>query len=102
MLQSVGRPRVAVLIPCYNEEVAVAQVVRDFKASLSEAVIYVYDNNSRDRTVDMAKAEGVIVRCEPASGAKAMSSAGCSRTSTRTYMFWSMEMPPITRRVRER
>jgi glycosyltransferase involved in cell wall biosynthesis len=64
----VGRPRVAVLIPCYNEEGAVAQVVRDFKASLSEAVIYVYDNNSRDRTVDVAKAEGAIVRCEPAQG----------------------------------
>jgi len=60
--------RVAVLVPCYNEEVAVATVVRDFRAALPHAAIYVYDNNSRDRTVEVARAAGAIVRGEPLQG----------------------------------
>ncbi len=55
-------PRIAVLIPCYNEEVAIAAVVRDFRAALPEAAIYVFDNNSRDRTVEIAAGSGAIVR----------------------------------------
>jgi glycosyltransferase involved in cell wall biosynthesis len=55
---------VAVLIPCYNEERAIAKVVADFKAALPEAAIYVYDNNSSDNTVDVAKAAGAVVRRE--------------------------------------
>ncbi len=55
---------VAVLIPCYNEECAVAKVVADFKAALPEAVVYVYDNNSSDNTVAAAKASGAVVRRE--------------------------------------
>ena len=47
--------KIAVLIPCYNEEKTVEKVVRDFKAVLPEAVIYVYDNNSSDRTVELAE-----------------------------------------------
>lgn len=47
--------KIAVLIPCYNEEKTVEKVVRDFKAVLPEAVIYVYDNNSSDRTVELAR-----------------------------------------------
>lgn len=47
-------PTVAVLLPCYNEEVTIGKVVRDFKASLPQADIYVYDNNSTDRTADIA------------------------------------------------
>jgi hypothetical protein len=43
--------RIAVLVPCYNEEAAIAKVVADFRAALPTADIYVYDNNSRDRTV---------------------------------------------------
>ena len=43
-------PHIAVLMPCYNEEAAIAAVVRDFSAALPGAAIYVYDNNSRDQT----------------------------------------------------
>ena len=61
-------PRVAVLLPCYNEEAAIAQVVAGFRAALPEAKIYVYDNNSRDRTVDAARAAGAVVRTERMQG----------------------------------
>jgi glycosyltransferase involved in cell wall biosynthesis len=60
----VGRHRVAVLVPCYNEEVAIGKVVADFRAALPDAAIYVYDNNSRDRTVEVAAAAGAVVRRE--------------------------------------
>ncbi len=60
--EKAGGPRVAVLVPCYNEEAAIAQVISGFRATLRGAVIYVYDNNSTDRTVDVAQAEGAIVR----------------------------------------
>jgi glycosyltransferase involved in cell wall biosynthesis len=60
--------RLAVLVPCYNEEAAVATVVRDFRAALPHAAIYVYDNNSRDRTGEVARAAGAIVRGEPLQG----------------------------------
>ena len=60
--------RIAVLVPCYNEEAAIATVVRDFKAALPQAVIYVYDNNSRDQTVARAREAGAVVRTEPRQG----------------------------------
>lgn len=60
--------RIAVLIPCYNEEVAIAAVVRDFRAALPEATIYVFDNNSRDRTVEFAKEAGAIICRVPLQG----------------------------------
>ena len=60
--------RIAVLVPCYNEEAAIAKVVADFRAALPEADIYVYDNNSRDRTVEAARAAGAIVRSETLQG----------------------------------
>ena len=60
--------KVAVLIPCYNEEKAIPMVVRDFRAALPDADIYVYDNNSKDRTVEIARAAGALVRCEPLQG----------------------------------
>jgi glycosyltransferase involved in cell wall biosynthesis len=60
--------RIAVLVPCYNEETAVPKVVEDFRRVLPDASIYVYDNNSRDRTVEVAKAAGAIVRTEPLQG----------------------------------
>jgi len=56
--------KIAVLIPCYNEEKTIGKVVRDAKKVLPEAIIYVYDNNSTDRTVEIAKAEGAVVRHE--------------------------------------
>ena len=61
-------PSVAVLLPCYNEEVTIGKVVRDFRAALPEATVYVYDNNSTDRTAEIAAAEGAVVRREPRQG----------------------------------
>jgi glycosyltransferase involved in cell wall biosynthesis len=60
--------KIAVLIPCYNEEKAIPSVVRDFRAALPDADIYVYDNNSKDRTVELAREAGAFVRCEPLQG----------------------------------
>lgn len=60
--------RLAVLVPCYNEEKAIGQVVHDFRAVLPQATIYVYDNNSRDQTMAMASAAGAVVRREPLQG----------------------------------
>ena len=57
-----GAPAVAVLLPCRNEEVAIAQVVEDFRRALPGALIYVYDNNSQDRTAAVAAAAGAVVR----------------------------------------
>lgn len=59
---------VAVLVPCYNEEATVAAVVQDFSQVLPAAKIYVYDNNSKDRTVARAREAGAIVRNEPRQG----------------------------------
>lgn len=59
---------VAVLIPCYNEEAAIGQVVRDFRLALPSAKIFVYDNNSTDRTREVAAAAGATVRSEPRQG----------------------------------
>lgn len=56
--------RIAVLIPCYNEEKTIEKVIRDAKEALPEAVIYVYNNNSADRTAELAEAAGAIVRNE--------------------------------------
>jgi len=55
---------VAVLVPCYNEERAIGKVVADFRAALPDAKIYVYDNNSTDGTVELAKQAGAVVRRE--------------------------------------
>ena len=55
---------IAVLIPCYNEAKTIAKVVRDYRAALPEADIYVYDNNSTDHTDDVAREAGAIVRYE--------------------------------------
>ena len=60
--------KIAVLIPCYNEELTVEKVVTDFKRELPAADIYVYDNNSKDKTADLASAAGAIVRKETAQG----------------------------------
>jgi glycosyltransferase involved in cell wall biosynthesis len=60
--------RVAVLVPCYNEEAAVATVVADFRKALPAAEVYVYDNNSTDRTATIAREAGAIVRSERRQG----------------------------------
>ena len=56
--------KIAVLIPCYNEEQTIGKVVRDAYAALPEATVYVYDNNSKDRTVEIAKEAGAVIRYE--------------------------------------
>ena len=61
-------PRIAVLLPCYNEEAAIAQTVAGFRAALPSATIYVYDNNSKDRTIEVARAAGAVVRSERMQG----------------------------------
>jgi glycosyltransferase involved in cell wall biosynthesis len=61
-------PRIAVLIPCFNEQAAIGTVVADFRAALPEAVIYVYDNNSTDGTAEAARAAGALVRHEALQG----------------------------------
>jgi glycosyl transferase family 2 len=60
--------RIAVLIPCYNEEAAIGKVVSDFKATLPHAEVYVYDNNSNDRTAELARSADAIVRNEMRQG----------------------------------
>jgi glycosyltransferase involved in cell wall biosynthesis len=60
--------RIAVLVPCFNEEAAIGQVVRDFRAALPTATIYVYDNNSSDRTAGRAREAGAVVRREERRG----------------------------------
>jgi len=60
--------RIAVILPCYNEEAAIAETVAGFRAALPAATIYVYDNNSRDRTVELARAAGAVVRTERQQG----------------------------------
>ncbi|OYW24009.1 MULTISPECIES: glycosyltransferase family 2 protein [unclassified Sphingomonas] len=61
-------PVIAVLLPCYNEEAAIAQTVAGFRTSLPNATVYVYDNNSSDRTVEVARAAGAVVRSERMQG----------------------------------
>src|SRR5215218_10194709 len=60
--------RVAVLVPCFNEAAAVATVIADFRKALPAADIYVYDNNSTDKTVEVARAAGAVVRSERRQG----------------------------------
>lgn len=62
------QPRIAVLLPCYNEEAAIAQTVAGFRTALPGATVYVYDNNSRDRTTEVARAAGAVVRSERIQG----------------------------------
>jgi glycosyltransferase involved in cell wall biosynthesis len=63
-----ARTSIAVLVPCYNEEAAIATVVADFRAALPTATIFVFDNNSTDRTVAVARAAGAEVFTEPHQG----------------------------------
>jgi hypothetical protein len=68
MTERTTSERIAVLIPCYNEELSIEKVIRDFRQALPEAVIYVYDNNSRDRTCDVARAAGALIGFETMQG----------------------------------
>jgi hypothetical protein len=63
-----AQPRIAILVPCFNEETAVASVVADFRKALPSAEIFVYDNNSSDRTIEVAREAGAVVRAERRQG----------------------------------
>jgi glycosyltransferase involved in cell wall biosynthesis len=63
-----GALRVAVIIPCYNEAVAIGRTVREFRTALPDSDIYVYDNNSSDNTIEVAREAGAIVRTEKLQG----------------------------------
>ncbi len=63
-----AEPRIAILVPCKDEEAAIVQVIEGFRAALPTATVYVYDNNSTDRTSEVARAAGAIVRHEPLQG----------------------------------
>jgi glycosyltransferase involved in cell wall biosynthesis len=67
-LNEVQSPKVAVLLPCYNEEAAIAATVAGFRKALPGATVYVYDNNSRDRTREVAAKAGAVVRSERQQG----------------------------------
>lgn len=62
------QPSIAAIVPCHNEEAAIGQVVHDLRATLPEAIVYVYDNASDDRTAEVARAAGAVVRSEPRKG----------------------------------
>lgn len=61
-------PTIAALVPCYNEELSIASVVRDLRAAVPEMTIYVYDNSSTDRTSEVAREAGAVVRREERKG----------------------------------
>jgi glycosyltransferase involved in cell wall biosynthesis len=63
-----AEPRIAVLLPCYNEEAAIGATIAGFRAALPTAIVYVYDNNSSDRTREIATEAGAIVRTERQQG----------------------------------
>ena len=64
MNKKIQQKKIAILIPCYNEEKTIEKVIKDYKKVLPEALIYVYDNNSKDRTDEIAKKAGAIVEYE--------------------------------------
>ncbi|MFR0556225.1 glycosyltransferase [Pseudoscardovia radai] len=66
--QALKKPDVAILIPCYNEEVTIGKVVSDFRRVLPDATVYVFDNNSTDRTAQIAREKGAVVVKEPRQG----------------------------------
>lgn len=65
---TISSARIAVLVPCYNEEIAIGDTVAGFRKALPTAAIYVYDNNSKDRTAEQAAKAGAIVRSETLQG----------------------------------
>ena len=64
----VTQPTIAVLLPCYNEAAAIGQTVAGFRAALPDATVYVYDNNSTDATIAVARDAGAVVRTERIQG----------------------------------
>lgn len=79
--------RTAVLIPCFNEEITVGKVIDDFRAELPEADIYVFDNNSTDRTAEISKEKGAIVVKEPKQGKGYVISAMFQKVDADIYVM---------------
>src|SRR5690349_9897938 len=95
------RPTIAVLLPCYNEEAAIAKTVAGFRAALPDAVIYVYDNNSRDGTVAAARAAGAVVRTERMQGKGHVVRRMFADIDADVYV-WRMAISPTIPRPRRR
>jgi len=83
----VRAPRIAVLVPCLNEEATIGKVVDDFRAALPEAVIYVFDNASTDRTAEIAAAHGATVVAEPRRGKGYVVDAMFQRVEADVYVL---------------
>src|ERR1700692_4231236 len=83
--------RIAVLVPCFNEEAAVATVIADFRRALPSAEIFVYDNNSSDRTVAVARDAGAQVRSERRQGKGDGGRARVFRVGAATYLVRSRD-----------
>jgi glycosyltransferase involved in cell wall biosynthesis len=66
--EKLAPPQIAVIVPCFNEELTIVKVIQEFKATLPEATVYVYDNNSNDRTAAVAREAGAVVGFEPLAG----------------------------------
>ena len=94
-----GSYKIAVLVPCYNEEATVAKVVEDFRIALPAATIFVFDNNSTDKTAQVARAAGAEVRPGERTGARASSCGACSPTWKPTSTCLWMAMQLTMRRV---
>src|SRR5690348_11496414 len=80
-------PRIAILIPCYNEELTIGKVVRDFRAEMPEADIYVFDNNSTDRTVEEARESGAHIAYERRQGKGFVVQSMFSRVEADVYVM---------------
>ena len=78
--------KIAVLIPCYNEELTIEKVVKDFKRELPDADIYVYDNNSKDKTAEIARNAGAIVKHEYKQGKGNVVEEACFKILKQIYM----------------
>ena len=90
----VGSSRIAVLVPCYNEEMAIGKVVADFRAALPEADVYVYDNNSTDRTGELARAAGATVVFEPVNQIGRARNCGASVATGDWFIFVDADSLP--------
>ena len=88
------KTRIAVLIPCLNEEMTIGKVVRDFREQLPDAAIHVFDNSSTDCTRQAAEDAGAIVHREQRRAVKVLSCRPCSSGSTPTSTSWSMATTP--------
>jgi len=106
--RAVQMERIAVLIPCYNEEQTIAKVVDDVKAALPEAVVYVYDNNSTDGTDELARKAGAVVRYERQQGKGSVIRRMFREIDAEVYLmvdgddtYPAEAAPEMVRRVRE-